>query len=426
MTPRRRWAWAGLGFVAILVSAWGIAVWRNSHLSGLPDVGDPFDVAKFRAVEVADADNAFTLYDRATAQLRGIPDLGEDGWPVLDWSQAGPAVRSWQVANHAPLDLWRLGTERSSAFKKGFFDLSPLQHLAIILACADFAQLAALEASRLQSDGDVEAAWGWYRAILRSACHLGRLDSPDPRTYAGDLVRLVTRPILAWADDPRVKAPLLRQALADLVGLEVLAGPDSELYKVGYYFQMRALDSDRQSSTNFIGPEVIAGYRLPSATNPVYASVKNEPERSRRILRLLFANWLAQADKPPAKRGRPIFTKHTDPILYETGPDDPPTARALPPEELARWYRSSVFAFFRYLGHGGKDLYRQVLDRERASRGRLMVAIALHLYQREHGTAPQSPRDLIGPYLESLPEEYEEAGDAEPKFLLELLRMRPH
>ena len=62
--------------------------------------------------------------------------------------------------------------------------------------------------------------------------------------------------------------------------------------------------------------------------------LRGEPERSRRVLRLLAANDLAWCDRPAVER--PAFAVPRLRI-YQADPSAPPAARALPPEELARW-----------------------------------------------------------------------------------------
>ena len=58
----------------------------------------------------------------------------------------------------------------------------------------------------------------------------------------------------------------------------------------------------------------------------------NDVERSRRAARLLFANWLAQVDKPATKRAAIAISKPT--LIYATDPTAPPAARAVDPDVL--------------------------------------------------------------------------------------------
>ena len=42
------------------------------QLIGLPDIGDPFDLAEFHASTVPEERNAFVLYDRSAAVLKPL------------------------------------------------------------------------------------------------------------------------------------------------------------------------------------------------------------------------------------------------------------------------------------------------------------------------------------------------------------------
>ena len=57
--PRRRRPWAVALTVLVMIAVF--ATWRATSLSGLPDVGDPFDVAAYADVKVPDERNAFGL-----------------------------------------------------------------------------------------------------------------------------------------------------------------------------------------------------------------------------------------------------------------------------------------------------------------------------------------------------------------------------
>src|SRR5215475_9137846 len=60
----------------VAVAATAFAIWWLNSLNGLPDIGDPFDVAAFRAFSIPDEQNAFVLYRQAKARLR---------WPESDF-----------------------------------------------------------------------------------------------------------------------------------------------------------------------------------------------------------------------------------------------------------------------------------------------------------------------------------------------------
>ena len=87
-------------------------------------------------------------------------------------------------------------------------------------------------------------------------------------------------------------------------------------------------------------PDESLWYRGAAAVSVACSILKDEPERSRRVARLVFANWLAQADTPWPLR--PAYVHELR--LYDNGPGAPPASRALPPEDLARWYDSTLIA----------------------------------------------------------------------------------
>ena len=52
--------------IGLAVAAAALAIWWLNSLNGLPDIGDPFDVAAFRAFSIPDDQNAFTFLRRAS------------------------------------------------------------------------------------------------------------------------------------------------------------------------------------------------------------------------------------------------------------------------------------------------------------------------------------------------------------------------
>src|ERR1017187_1322877 len=78
----------GLLFIAGLVE-----LWRGASLLRLPDVGDPFDVAAFRAFRVPADQDAFVLMRAAHGKLSQKPSLPSAArrlGPTMSWSKAEP------------------------------------------------------------------------------------------------------------------------------------------------------------------------------------------------------------------------------------------------------------------------------------------------------------------------------------------------
>jgi hypothetical protein len=131
----------------------------------------------------------------------------------------------------------------------------------------------------------------------------------------------------------------------------------------------------------------------------------NELERSRRVFRLLFANWLAQADRPVGRQAPLAIRRPT--WIHADDPTAPAAARAVSPEVLARALDQLEIAFL--FGPGtdqGEPPWgaQGELTRERRRRSVLIVRLATELYRRERGAAPPNAGALLGTVLKELPE----------------------
>ena len=63
---------------ALAVAAVAFAAWWLTSLMGLPDIGDPFDVAAISEPAIPDERNAFTFLRRAHEALTPLPELPRD------------------------------------------------------------------------------------------------------------------------------------------------------------------------------------------------------------------------------------------------------------------------------------------------------------------------------------------------------------
>jgi hypothetical protein len=145
-----------------------------------------------------------------------------------------------------------------------------------------------------------------------------------------------------------------------------------------------------------------------ASLNRVRRFLLREPERSRRAIRLLFANWLAGADGPGGLVRNPavfaIFRGNSDTArlpLYSVGPEAPEGARALPPYELAAWLITS----FDLKLLAWQLISTSVPSTEQAGYRALVVSLARELHRRERGVPAPSEEALVGSYLESLPDD---------------------
>jgi hypothetical protein len=389
-------------------------LWWSIQLLGLPDIGEPFDVAAFRALRIPDDSNAFILYRQAAERLVPLIKPREPKGQSIDqrapWSKAAPAVRQWVERNREAMELFRRGADRPDALNSAGAS-GHVRTYELWSAFVSFKDLALLEASQLEDQGDLGGAWAWYRAALRVTCHVGLRGTTFERRFAQNWNGEILRRLEAWAADPRTDAATLRRALDDVLALGLLTPVESYTLKA----DLQILENDltnrhnpgRWRLLNRLRKVTVgsADYQLDSDTVGAIADAwrfwRREPERSRRVIRLAFANWLAYYDVPADRRGGPDLDVSGPFDFYQFGADAPAQARALSPRALDRWLRSTSDA---QILLSGWDV-RSIRIRERANYRALVVLMASQLYRRDHGTDPPSEAALVGPYLKELPDD---------------------
>ena len=419
-----RFRFVALVVVSLLALLAGISVWRMRSANELPDIGDPFDITlALRPIAIPDRDNAFAAYAKGRIDSRvAPPELWDATWncriDALSWSKAKPEVRAFQQSNLATLQIWRDGSERADAVYRQPSELAFVTRpLLLLTESVLHSGMAALEGSRLEEQAAMAEAWVWYRAMLRSSRLVGRHGTFYERRYGAQMHELAARCILRWAADPRVDAAMLRRALDDATAADRLTPPFSEVLKLEYLMALRDLK------------ELIAiphGIPLPGGPGGLLSRVapsvitselqrfrfraSNDPEKSRRALRLVFANWLAQVDRPAADRAR--SATHAGLLIYEDDRAAPPAARIVTPDVLSEAVDHTILAqrlfrpdnLNRNVDHYGSWEGHGVFARERRRRSVLLIKLAAELYRREQGKPTPNAGALLGAYLEELPE----------------------
>jgi hypothetical protein len=409
---KRSRGWRRRGILLLYTLVAGLAavlVWREASLLRLPDVGDPFDVKAFESVQVPDKQNAFVYYKQAAPKLvmQGAVMDGNRMWGLASggWAKLPQAVREWVGSNHDALAVWRRGTDCPDALHTPLRVLTKLEDTSNRKQIDWFRFLALLEGSRCEGAGDLAAAWGWYRANLRCGLHF-RIHGDVYDHQLADWGDMILRErLIPWIKNPKTDARLLRQALSDLIEIDASVPPFTEALKVEYVALVNSL-SDRDRMIRAQSEAAEFSFADTKWFWRTVWFVKNEPKRSRRVARLIFSNWLAHCDTPPAQRPKEVGNQPNYPMwfLYEADARFPYPARALPPKQVFEWLdTASVWRFLPM-----KSFFETEDARERKSRGVLIVTVAEALYEREHGAPPQSAKDLVGTYLKSLPADYAE------------------
>ena len=251
-------------------------------------------------------------------------------------------------------------------------------------------------------------AWAWYRTALRASRHLGRHGTEIMRLVGQGLENRLRQRVSAWAADHRTTPELIRRALNDVIACESLRPSESYTLKAEFLSLESLFDGPdnpgRQQLIDRIKGELKArGVLLDGDPLQMVADAwrfwRREPERSRRAIRLVIANWLAYWDLPPERRPAPAPAISGPHDFYSFGPDVPAGARAIAPEALERWL-GTTYGAQTVLSVWG---YRGLRFRERSNHRAFVVLLASALYRRDHGADPPSEEDLVDPYLKALP-----------------------
>ena len=284
------------------------------------------------------------------------PDaIRQTDWMKLTWSNAGPAVRSYLESSRPALAVWRLGTERPDAVYHQPGKMAADTFLPMVNDLRMLSLMSALESSRLEEEGALAEAWSWYKDMLRASRHVGRHGAVIERAVGAREFEFAARRIVHWSADARVDAALLRRALADTVAADALTPPLSVSMKIQYLICQRDLDELRVMVGDIPMPggqngwleKALGATKAKAPIQRARLKITNDVERSRRVLRLLYANWLPQMDKPANERA-PIAIRSPT-LIYANDVTAPAAARAIAPEDLDAVIGQTLLAqeFFR-------------------------------------------------------------------------------
>jgi hypothetical protein len=398
----------------IAVAAMVLAIWWLNSLNGLPDIGDPFDVAAFRTFSLPDDQNAFTFFRRSWKAIKPIYGGG--------WSETNPEFRAFVEANRPAVELFIKGAEQGDGISGPVGEPLPGENNSDLDAAYPLQAsswgligMTLMEGGLREERGDMAGAWDCYRAVLRMTVHVRRRERLKDRLRVTLWLPVLRKHLATWATDTRTTNHQVRRALEEVVECRPMPEWDAFTLKIEYLDLMRFLDRRVVPPREQIEEEWT--YRLGEMQLPVdlelglyqvKRGLAREPERSRRVIRLLFANWLAHVEHPgqrkPAARARFHIAKQTTgALLYHVSPAAPAGARALSPQEVASWLVTANDAklAFRYAFLAWPTVRRV----EQRNYREQLVLLAGEIYRRERGALPPSDEALVGTYLKSLPDD---------------------
>jgi hypothetical protein len=392
----------------------GMLGWRWLSLWGLPDIGEPFDVDRYGMVALPDSANAMVLYREAAEKLifpvpANYKVASTKSWDNHDWSTADPEVRRWVLDNRLPFEVWLRGTERPESLFVQPRDLGEETPIVPLVALQRFASLARLKASQLEAGGDVEGAWKLLRAALRSSRHVGMHGTMMQRAIGRDILVRVEPDILRWADAPGVTPEMLRRAITDVEACKAMTPPNSDMFRADYFAMRSLIDREAGSPGRpFVTPGDDGHWysRLPIApmTRKFF---RREPERSHRVHRLIVAGVLAWCDRPGATRPKLVSPRW---MIYELDPSKPPADAPIVPEDLVRWVDRSDYGRL----SGGLAVHFPRIEAETSTFDAMLLKMAEHAFELEHGQPPKTYGELLGPYLKALPDGFAPSDQVAP------------
>jgi hypothetical protein len=376
-----------------------------SALPTIPDVGEPFDVKISISVPFSYRNNAFTLYRHAESSYVIPPvafkTLRHPGvrfkWNAFNnnlnetlekgWDHANAAVRDWLEANEFALAIWHRGTLCGESIDVPPGDLRVWNIPKHFRGLQEFSRLACLKAVRDGATGKPADAWKWQVATLRSSVHVAMHAGLAERLASMAIYNLAADSARSWAGRREVSASDLRQALMDTLAVNASLPPVSEAIKGDYLTWRRP--SDRNEGLK----QLISGF-------PRLFEIVGYEERARRVLNVVYANLLSQADRPrflrtPLPGNLPLFGR---------GGSAPWKAKVYADEEIERKMLAFPVDFKiaeRMLPF--KSMF-DALDSQRTYEAALVLSLGLQVHHRKHGQFPANLDELVKEgYLPSIP-----------------------
>ena len=309
-----------------------LAIWWLRCLDGLPDIGDPFDVAEFRAFRIPDQQNALVLMRRAADKFTPMH---------LNVSIDDPRLHDWFESNRPLVERFIQAADQADGISGPELDGDWRYYPnASNLGAGMVISMTYIEGGRCAERGDMAGAWNCYRAILRMYVHLRRRERVNDRLRAtlhhGELQQRLTK----WAADPRTTIPQVRRALEEVIACRPRPEWDAFTLEREYLDLMQFLEGPVNPPPEEIEKELtyrLGDLALPADLTPRIHGIKRrlaragtQPPGHPLTVRQLVGT--CGAPRPAATTaGRagaiPRCTTDDQRPLYPVGPQAPEAAR---------------------------------------------------------------------------------------------------
>ncbi len=227
--------------ICLAVAATTLAIRWLTSLNGLPDIGDPFDVAAFRTFRLPDDQNAFTYFRRAWKAAEPVYGGG--------WSETNPEFRAFVEANRPAVELFIKGAEQPDGISGPVGEPLPGENNSDLDAAYPLQAsswgligMTLMEGGLREERGDMTGAWDCYRAVLRMMAHVRRRERLKDRVRVTLWLPVLQKHLATWAADPRTTNHQVRRALEDVVECRPMPEWDAFTLKIEYLDLMRFLD----------------------------------------------------------------------------------------------------------------------------------------------------------------------------------------
>ncbi|MCA9038801.1 MAG: hypothetical protein KDA65_00500 [Planctomycetaceae bacterium] len=371
-----------------------ILYWRYHRLDSFPDVGEPFDVAAYRAQYDGVAENPFDQIRKASAELRKFQ--GQPKYRMVTpmvwvpWEKRRIVEREYIVETDPALDLWLSVSEASKGYEVHPREYNSSSLLQVSQDSREFSRLVFARIGRRMEEGKKAEVLQLQNQFLNLNQQF-RGNSLISELCAISCFLIYCQDVLPFVlQQESINIDDLQQLQQQLREYHASCPPLSENMKTEYMM----LENERAARI---------------AKNSMMSVITREDEASRRMLNLIYQNWMKHCDLPAWERPpylQKMFTTYSQESFLKMG---------VQRHQLGMYQSDSnkiILQAYSNLSYT-QTLFGEMLptiqqmtvatDRDLSRRELAITVVALHIYYREQGSFPESLDALVPEYLDAVP-----------------------